>query len=236
MCRRCGLDPVCLWLWCRLAAVAPIEALAWEPPYAVGGALKRDKDTECCPPVQRWTSSAQSLLSCHVAAAAQRQMPWAWRFGGPYSAQPNRSCPGTIGRGLFPHARSSQGHCTDGGTSRCPLCSVMRPLWPPLQIPPHSFPGEDPFSGEAVGSGLHPWSFSREHSPNLPDGCFFLRHPRRGEGAHGGDKSISLLDSWGPPLGALQSSGVFVPEKQGSLCLLASPSDAKSSHTSRSGL
>ena len=114
--------------------------------------------------------------------------------------------------------------------------SVMRPLWPPLQIPREGVRREEPFSGEAVGSGLHPWSFSREHSPNLPDGCFFLRHPRRGEGAHGGDKSISLLDSWGPPLGALQSSGVFVPEKQGSLCLLASPSDAKSSHTSRSGL
>ena len=26
-------DPVLLWLWCRLAAVAPIQSLAWEPPY-----------------------------------------------------------------------------------------------------------------------------------------------------------------------------------------------------------
>ena len=32
-------DPVLLWLWCRLAAVAPIRPLAWEPPYAVGAAL-----------------------------------------------------------------------------------------------------------------------------------------------------------------------------------------------------
>ena len=29
-------DPVLLWLWCRLAAAAPIGALAWELPYAVG--------------------------------------------------------------------------------------------------------------------------------------------------------------------------------------------------------
>ena len=29
-----------LWLWCRLAAVALIRPLAWEPPYAVGTALK----------------------------------------------------------------------------------------------------------------------------------------------------------------------------------------------------
>ena len=36
-------DPAWLWLWCRLAAVAPIRPLAWEPPYAAGAALKRQK-------------------------------------------------------------------------------------------------------------------------------------------------------------------------------------------------
>ena len=34
--RRWGLDPVLLWLWCRLAATGPIRVLAWELPYAVG--------------------------------------------------------------------------------------------------------------------------------------------------------------------------------------------------------
>ena len=33
-----------LWLWRRLAAVALIRPLAWEPPYAVGAALKKKKD------------------------------------------------------------------------------------------------------------------------------------------------------------------------------------------------
>jgi len=33
-----------LWLWYRLAATAPIQLLAWEPPYAAGVALKRQKD------------------------------------------------------------------------------------------------------------------------------------------------------------------------------------------------
>ena len=28
------------WLWCRPAAAAPIRPQAWEPPYAVGVALK----------------------------------------------------------------------------------------------------------------------------------------------------------------------------------------------------
>ena len=32
-----------LWLWCQPAAVALIQALAWELPYAMGAALKRTK-------------------------------------------------------------------------------------------------------------------------------------------------------------------------------------------------
>ena len=41
--RRLSLDPVLLWLWRRLAAVALLRPLAWKPPYAVGVALKRQK-------------------------------------------------------------------------------------------------------------------------------------------------------------------------------------------------
>ena len=40
---RFGFDLALLWLWYRLAAVAPIGPLAWEPPYAVGAALKKKK-------------------------------------------------------------------------------------------------------------------------------------------------------------------------------------------------
>ena len=40
---RHGSDLAWLWLWCRLAVVAPIRPLAWEPPYALGAALKRPK-------------------------------------------------------------------------------------------------------------------------------------------------------------------------------------------------
>ena len=39
------LGPALLWLWRRLAATAPIGPLAWEPPYVVGVALKRQKET-----------------------------------------------------------------------------------------------------------------------------------------------------------------------------------------------
>ena len=30
-----------LWLWCRPAAAATNQFLAWEPPYAMGEALKK---------------------------------------------------------------------------------------------------------------------------------------------------------------------------------------------------
>ena len=38
---RPSLDPTWLWLWSRMAAVAPIQPLAWELPYAAGTALKK---------------------------------------------------------------------------------------------------------------------------------------------------------------------------------------------------
>ena len=41
-CRR-DSDLGLLWLWYRLAVVAPIRPLAWEPTYAAGMALKRQK-------------------------------------------------------------------------------------------------------------------------------------------------------------------------------------------------
>ena len=40
---RCGSDPVLLWLWCRLAAVALIQPLAWQLPYAEGVDPERKK-------------------------------------------------------------------------------------------------------------------------------------------------------------------------------------------------
>ena len=38
---RCSLDLVCLWLWRRLVAAAPIQPLAWDLPNAMDAALKK---------------------------------------------------------------------------------------------------------------------------------------------------------------------------------------------------
>ena len=40
---RHGSNPALLWLWCRPAAVAPIQPLGWEPLYATGETLKKQK-------------------------------------------------------------------------------------------------------------------------------------------------------------------------------------------------
>ena len=41
--RRWYSNPTLLWLWRGPAATAPIRPLAWDPPYAEGMALKRQK-------------------------------------------------------------------------------------------------------------------------------------------------------------------------------------------------
>ena len=58
---KCGWDLVLLWLWCRLAAVAPIRPLAWELPYTAGMALKSEKRKE-----KRWKPPANQLPSSAV--------------------------------------------------------------------------------------------------------------------------------------------------------------------------
>ena len=54
--RRRGSDLVWLWLWCRPVATVPIGPLSWEPPYAVGAALKRQRQNK-----QKYPSVASSF-------------------------------------------------------------------------------------------------------------------------------------------------------------------------------
>ena len=44
--RRFSSDLALLWLWCRPAAVAPTQPLAWELPYAGGYSPKKQKKEE----------------------------------------------------------------------------------------------------------------------------------------------------------------------------------------------
>ena len=76
-----GSDLALLWLWRRLVAIAPIRPLVWEPPYAVGAALKRQQ------PIKNKIRGTLDLLHgvysgslCLVVRAVFRaeQKPVAW--------------------------------------------------------------------------------------------------------------------------------------------------------------
>ena len=67
---RHGSDLMLLWLWCRPTAIALTGPLAWEPPYAVSAALKRQKQKQkkigrSChgSAVMNWTSIHEDLGS-----------------------------------------------------------------------------------------------------------------------------------------------------------------------------
>ena len=61
---RHSSDLALLWLWRRPAATAPIQPLAWEPPYTVGVALKR-QETKKNDLLYRTGSYIQYLIMCN---------------------------------------------------------------------------------------------------------------------------------------------------------------------------
>ena len=56
-------DPA--WLWCRLAAIAPIGPLAWAPPYVAGAALKRQK-TKQKKKKEKNSEHEYYIVLCHI--------------------------------------------------------------------------------------------------------------------------------------------------------------------------
>ena len=63
---RCGLDAALLWLWHRLAAVAQIRPLTWEPPYARGTALKSNKSIKRKEKTTHSSFQSLSFLTCKI--------------------------------------------------------------------------------------------------------------------------------------------------------------------------
>ena len=59
---RHSLDPGLLWLWCRPAAEALIQPLAWEPPYAAGVALKKKKKKKGAHIFSHWSVTEPSQV------------------------------------------------------------------------------------------------------------------------------------------------------------------------------
>ena len=67
---RCSLDPTLLWLWCKLAAAAPIQPLAWKLPCGTGVALKKkERSRDPMPHV------VHKLLTIHCLALYTKYFP-----------------------------------------------------------------------------------------------------------------------------------------------------------------
>ena len=102
---RCSSDPALLWLWCRPAAIAPIQPLAWEPPYASGAAIKRQKTKHaphhekkhCSRNISQQRSYKKDSTWVDICLVAgplgipSRNIKWLWGFSRPASAFTSRN-------------------------------------------------------------------------------------------------------------------------------------------------
>ena len=129
-------DLVLLWLRCRPAATAPIGPLAWEPPYAVGVALKR-KDS-------KFNHVSPPHLHHLDSPWIQYKPPkWSSSFLKPILSSSQRE-PGRSGE-LTPAlcSKSSNGARFTGRKIRVRVMLPKPPLgWPPITSPtlPPSLP------------------------------------------------------------------------------------------------
>ena len=92
------MDLALLWLWCRLAAIALIRPLAWEPPYAAGAALKKkSKRPKKKKRFYLVTAVAQVLLWCGFNPWPRKfNVPWMWPKKKDYTLYKMRFNPGVL--------------------------------------------------------------------------------------------------------------------------------------------
>ena len=79
--RRCGSNLALLWLWCRLAETALVRPLVWEPPYAMGVALKGQKTKQTkksspCQPPHSLMPAHRHLGTPNSAQSPLPALPW----------------------------------------------------------------------------------------------------------------------------------------------------------------
>ena len=78
---RCSLDPALLWVWHRLVATAPIQPLAWEPPYAMGAVLEKEKRQKKKERIRRRINELMELYISDLARKCHRRTSSGDRVG-----------------------------------------------------------------------------------------------------------------------------------------------------------
>ena len=132
---RPGLDLAWLWLWCGPAAIAPIRPLAWEPPYAVGVALKSKKNKKIFLRLnlsrRPMSLSFLYLLQCQVPCHRPGKPPpaVATLHGGEHSQRQGQHVEGSPGLSLATSRRAWVRQPLRGGTpegGRVPTSAVLQ--------------------------------------------------------------------------------------------------------------
>ena len=74
-CRR-GSDLVVLWLWCKPAATALVQPLAWEPQYAAGAALKKTKKKKKKKEKEKIKKKKENKAGCDIHHFYPSSLGW----------------------------------------------------------------------------------------------------------------------------------------------------------------
>ena len=90
---RHGSDLALLWLWCRPAATALIRPLAWEPPYAMGAALKRLKTKR---KGQQITNAGEDVEKKVPSSTVGGNVNWYNHYGNSMEVPQESKCRATI--------------------------------------------------------------------------------------------------------------------------------------------
>ena len=135
--RRCGSDPTLLWLWGRLAATALIRPIAWEPPYAAGGAQemaikdkkKKEKKTYFR---NKGLMFFSVTLQCHDTRHSSWQ-PQTWTFASRHSSLTISSVLSWILWSWFSFSTCSPLFSTDLQKKIYFFCILLLPCLSPLR-------------------------------------------------------------------------------------------------------
>ena len=118
-------DLAFLWLWCRLAAAAPKQPLAWELSYAASAALKIKKKKKGGKLLAKWRRKEEDFPKCVHSCLGTEEVGCGW-MGLRETRDKTRSeepCKLCEGAGLYLNAIGTHSHGCVQGSHPVDFCS-----------------------------------------------------------------------------------------------------------------